>query len=93
MDIDVQGAEQLRSRLTEMGIPATYLFISPPSVEELLRRLNQRRSEDEKTLESRLAKVQFELDQAELYDAVIVNDDCERTVRRIEEILGLTQSS
>lgn len=90
MDIDVQGAQQLQDRLSELGIPATYVFIAPPSIDELLARLQRRRTEDPEALESRLAKVQFEMEQSDLYDEVIVNDDLERSLARLEARLGLS---
>ncbi len=90
MDIDVQGAAQLQDRLAEAGIPATYVFIAPPSLDELLARLQRRRTEDSDALESRLAKVQFEMEQSELYDEIIVNEDLERSLARLEVLLGLS---
>ncbi|MEQ8766989.1 MAG: guanylate kinase [Planctomycetota bacterium] len=93
MDIDVQGAAQLQDRLKLIGVPASYFFIAPPSTDELLARLTRRRTEDRDALESRLAKVQFEMEQSDLYDAVIVNEDLERSLAKLEAMLGLSSSS
>ena len=70
-DIDVQGAAQLKLSLTE----AVFVFILPPSMTELERRLRSRGLDDEKTIERRLANAQQEILAARWYDALVVNDN------------------
>ena len=73
-DIDVQGAAQLRQTLPE----AVLIFILPPSLEELERRLRGRGTESEESIQKRLAYATEELAQARRFHLWIVNDDLER---------------
>lgn len=73
-DIDVQGARQLRASLQR----GRYVFIMPPSRDELERRLRARNTDDEPTIARRLANAAKELREARRFDAWIVNDDIER---------------
>ena len=72
-DIDVQGAAQLRKNMPD----ARFLFILPPSVEELERRLRGRGLDSEEVILRRLANARAEMQEAPHYDALIVNDDLE----------------
>ena len=83
LEIDVQGAEQVRQRRPE----AVFIFISPPSMEELMRRRQVRGSEPEATIQARQRLAEVEMGYAERYDHVVVNDDAERAVGQIEAIL------
>lgn len=68
--IDTQGALKLKKKVS-----ATFIFISPPSFEELQRRLMRRKTEDEKAIENRLSWAKEELKYAQQYDYHIINDD------------------
>lgn len=81
--IDYQGATSLRKQ----GVDAIYIFILPPSLEELERRLRQRHSEGEAALRSRLAIAPQEMAHYHLYDYVIVNDDFEAATRQLQAIV------
>ncbi len=70
LDIDVQGAAQVRAAANPVTI-----FIAPPSLDELGRRLRGRGTEDEETIALRLAGAQREMQAAAGYDYLIVNDD------------------
>ncbi len=83
LKIDVQGAARVRQRL---GDRALFIFLLPPSTEELHRRLQERNTEDQRSLEVREATAVQELAEQAKYDHVVVNDDVERAAR---EILGL----
>lgn len=85
LEIDVQGALQLK-RLAEPGI---YVFIAPPDFEELRRRLVKRDTETPEVLERRLEKAQYEYQERDKYDHVVVNDDLDRAVAEIRRIVGL----
>lgn len=83
LKIDVQGAERVRQRL---GGRALFIFLLPPSTEELHRRLEERNTEDQRSLDVREATAVQELAEQAKYDHAVVNDDVERAAR---EILGL----
>ncbi len=68
--IDTQGAMILKKKT-----PAVFIFISPPSLEELERRLHQRKSESEETLKKRLSLAVHEMEMVKEYDYHIVNLD------------------
>lgn len=76
MDIDVQGAMQFAAAFPE----SLLLFIIPPSVDVLVRRLKARKTESDAELAERLRNAQAELRQVGHYHAVIVNDDLDRAV-------------
>ena len=78
-DIDVQGAAQLKLNLEA----ATFVFILPPSMEELERRLRLRGQDDEADIERRLANARRELREAAWYDALVVNDDLDGAYDRL----------
>ena len=79
LEIDLQGARQVRETMPD----ALFAFLAPPSWDELLRRQLGRGTESEEERAARLATAQRELDAAEEFDIVIVNDD----VRRASEEL------
>ena len=83
LKIDVQGAARVRQRL---GNRALFIFLLPPSTEELHRRLEERNTEDQRSLDVREATAVQELAEQATYDHRVVNDDVERAAR---EILGL----
>lgn len=74
LEIDWQGAEQVR-RLFDGVIT---IFIAPPSINELERRLRGRATDSEEVIQRRLAEARSEVDRAALYDYIVVNDDIER---------------
>ena len=65
---------------------AVLIFIAPPSVEELENRLRGRHTEDESTIQKRLAQVKTELERSLKYDYTVINDNVERAVEEIENI-------
>lgn len=75
LDIDVQGAEQLKAR---PGLSATFIFIAPPTLTELKRRLSGRQTESAETIALRLQNATRELQAAERYDYIIINDDLDQ---------------
>lgn len=84
LDIDVQGACQLRGR---PGLDATFIFIAPPSLAELERRLTGRQTETAEALALRLQNASQELQAANLYDYIIVNDDLEQARAMLTAII------
>lgn len=83
LDIDVQGARQVRRRVAE----AVAVFVLPPSGHELAERLLFRGSEPEQVRRRRLANATSELAAAVEFDFVIVNDDLERAVAELDCIV------
>jgi guanylate kinase len=83
LKIEVQGAEQVRERRPD----AVFIFISPPSMDELLRRRARRGSESAAEMEARQRLAEVEMGYAARYDHVVVNDDAERAVAEIQAIL------
>lgn len=85
VDIDPQGAKSVRG----LGLPAFFVFIAPPDMEELKRRLLGRKSESPEAVKMRLERAEREMGQKDLYDAVVVNRDVDAAV---EEIRGLLRA-
>lgn len=87
-DLDVKGALNLKRIF---GDQALLVFLKPPSMEELARRLQARESESAEALKTRLERAEMELSHADEFDFVVVNDDLGRTVdavaTRIAEFL------
>ncbi len=87
LDIDVQGATQVRAAMPE----AFGIFILPPDEDTLLARLRARGREDEATIERRFAEARREMETARTcgaYDAFVVNDDLDRTVEEVAALVG-----
>jgi len=83
LDIDVQGARQIREAVPE----ALLLFILPPSVELLFRRLTGRGTETEEALRRRLNTALQELRAAEFFDFFIINENLERAVAEVRDLV------
>ena len=81
--IEVEGAENIKRKYPE----CTTVFVLPPSREELRRRLSGRGTEDEKTIEKRLARADEELALAKTYDHTVVNDTPDACAGEIYSIL------
>jgi guanylate kinase len=84
LEIDIQGARTVRERMPH----AVLIFLVPPSIEELVRRLRGRATESEADLARRMAAVADELAQAEWFDHVVVNDDVGRATSQVAAIIG-----
>ena len=93
LDIDVQGAAQLRALCSdspEFCNACEFIFIMPPSFEELERRLRARGTETEESILRRLSNAKGEMEHAGEYDHIIVNDDLTRAAQEFTDlILGL----
>lgn len=88
-DVDVVGGCNIKKFYGERALS---LFIQPPSVEELRRRLTGRGTDAPEVIESRIAKAEYELSFAEKFDRIIINDDLEKakadTLAVIREFLS-----
>ena len=85
LDIEVQGARQVRQRYPAPASRA--VFILPPSGAELLRRLKGRRTESPQEMTKRLATAIRELQQADAFDHVVVNDDLDAAVETVHKLV------
>jgi guanylate kinase len=83
LDIDTQGAAQLRARYAD----AVLIFILAPSVKELEQRLRERRSDAEAEIERRLVRAREEIALWRRYDYLIVNRDVKEAMEQLESII------
>ncbi|MBQ8429348.1 MAG: guanylate kinase [Clostridia bacterium] len=83
MEIDVVGALNAKKEFPETVL----VMVVPPSVEELKRRLSGRGSESEAQIQNRLERMAYELSHTDEYDYVVVNDDLEKAIRALEDII------
>jgi len=83
LDIDTQGALQVKKNFPE----AVLIFILPPSLKELERRLKKRGTDDEETIRKRLQTAREEIGKALEYDYIIVNDILEVAFERLRSII------
>jgi len=88
-DIDWQGTQQLKQQARDDVVS---IFVLPPSRGELERRLRSRALDDEQVVANRMAKANDEISHWPEYDYVIVNDDVDRALARIKEIVGAERS-
>lgn len=84
LEIDVVGALNAKRLMPDKTV---LVMVTPPSMEELENRLSGRGSESEEQKRDRLQRVRYELEQAHLYDYVLVNDDSRQTKIKIQEII------
>lgn len=83
LDIDCQGAAQLKSAL-DNGV---YIFILPPDYEELRRRLDQRNTDSIEVVKRRIENARKEINEAEWYDYVVINDNFDFALDQLKAIL------
>ena len=83
-DVDVKGGMNLKRIL---GDGATSIFICPPSIEELRRRLEGRGDTSPEMIEKRLAKAEQELSYKPYFDRVVVNDDLQHAFAQLDAII------
>jgi len=84
-DIDWQGAQQIRNSV--LGRHTLSIFLLPPSIIELRRRLEARGQDDDETIAKRMQKSWDEISHWDGYDYVLVNDDLDTTEARLKTIL------
>jgi len=84
LEVDVQGALQLRTRRPD----GRFIFLLPPSLAELERRLRGRNTDAPEVVERRLALVRQELAAVHAFDYAVVNDDVDRTIETLRTIVA-----
>lgn len=86
LEIDVKGAEQVRNEVPD----AVLIFLAPPSMDELERRLRGRGTEDDERIARRLETAAWEMTQRDWFDRVVVNDDL---VHAADEVAAIIEAS
>ncbi len=86
--IDTQGAMKVKQKF-----PAVLIFVLPPSLEELRRRLQERNTEDEQTIEKRLSWAKKEIEKKDAYDYVIINDQLKKAYQELKSIIIKEENS
>ncbi len=81
--VDVQGARSIR----ELGVEAAFVYLLPPSMSELRRRLEGRKTDSPGVIEKRFARARDELDRYRDYDYCVINDDLETAVADLEAVI------
>jgi guanylate kinase len=84
LDIDVKGAIHVQEQFPETTLT---LFIEPPGVDELKRRLQSRGTESEESLNARVNKAAYELSFKQAFDHIIINDDLQKAQKQAEDIV------
>jgi len=88
-DIDWQGAQQIRN--SALGRHTLSIFLLPPSISELRRRLENRGQDDAETIARRMQKSWDEISHWDGYDFVLINDDLDATEQRLKTIVTATR--
>ncbi len=84
LEIDVNGGLAVKENFKD----AILIMLEPPSVEEVRKRLIKRNTESEEKINLRMKRMEFELEKRALYDYSVVNDDLNKTVENIREIIN-----
>ena len=84
LDFEVQGARQVNKKMPE----AVMIFVAPPSLAELERRLRSRGTETDETILARLERARQEYLEADFYDYIIINDDVEKAADELSAIIN-----
>lgn len=83
LDIDVRGAIQIKRKFRN----AVYIFVLPPSMDELERRLRKRMSESDNEIKKRINRAKEEISYYKSYDYVIINSSIKKALRELETII------
>ena len=83
LDIEVQGARQVHEKMPD----AVKIFIIPPSLETLEKRLKGRGTDTERAIEARLIRARQEYQEADFYDYLIINDDADKAAQELSAII------
>lgn len=81
--IEIQGALKIKKQLPD----TLFIFILPPSMKELRRRLENRKTEDKEKIDKRFLKAYEEINEVGKYNYVVVNDEVEKAVEKVNAIL------
>ena len=84
-DVDVKGGCNIKKHY---GSKAISIFIMPPSIEELRRRLESRATDAPEVIDQRIARAEFEIGFADKFDKVVVNDNLDKAKNEVLEIIN-----
>lgn len=84
LDIDVNGALRVAENYRENTIT---IFIAPPSMDELIQRLKNRKTDSDPEINRRLERIPLEMEKSKLFDYVVVNQDLKNTVVKVMRII------
>lgn len=87
LDIDVNGALRVARNYPERTIT---IFVSPPSIDELIERLRNRKTDSDGEINKRLERIPMEIEKAKQFNHIVINDQLDRTV---EEVVRIIESS
>lgn len=87
LEIETKGAMQVRKNCPD----AIFIFILPPSINELRRRLNKRRTESDEDIEKRVGEAEDEIRCAKKYDYIMINAELEKAILDLEAIITATK--
>ena len=87
LEIETNGAMQIKKNFPD----AILIFILPPSVSELRRRLFKRRTETEEVIEKRLSEAKYEISLARNYDYIMINAELEKAISDFEAIIAASK--
>ncbi|MBU6338837.1 MAG: guanylate kinase [Rickettsiales bacterium] len=90
-DIDWQGARQIKEKFDQTSVVS--IFILPPSLKELERRLRGRAQDPEDVVQARMKKAKDEISHFDEYDFVLINDDLNATYNKVRSIIDSKRSS
>lgn len=83
LDIDVQGAKQIKEKFNN----SVHIFLVPPNMKILKKRLNNRQTEDDINLNKRLDTALKEISHVDNYDFIIINQDVKESIAKLESII------
>lgn len=83
LDVEVQGARQINEKKPD----AVKIFIIPPSIEALRKRLEKRGTDTQRAIEARLIRAEQEYAEADFYDYIIINDDADKAAKELSAII------
>lgn len=84
LDIDVKGALNVKKIY---GDQALLIFIEPPSIDVLRKRLEHRGTDDEQTINVRISKAEYEISFAKYFDYIVINDNLDKSVKDVSKLI------
>jgi len=87
VEIDVQGGAELK----RLEVPGLYIFVAPPDLETLRKRLEERGTDAPEVIERRMQKASEEMEARGLYDHVVVNDELSKALDEVRRLSGLSE--
>jgi guanylate kinase len=87
LDIEIQGARQVHEKMPE----AVSIFIMPPSMKELRRRLEGRGTDSKETIDARIDRARQEIHEADFYNYLIINEDADQAADQFRAIMTAEQ--